>query len=152
MTFPKSAARLNHIGIAVDQLPELKKLFLLLGLSTTHTEAVPEQGVVTHFIPVPALESQSLGQSGLGTQLELLEVTDPQGTVAKFISKRGPGIHHLSFEVPTGHLDPLCMELRAQGYKLIYDAAKKGAHGMRVNFIHPSAAGGMLIEVMEKER
>ena len=134
------AAYLNHIGIAVSQLPELKKLFSILGLQTTHTEPVPDQGVVTHFLPLPREQ----------TSLELLEVTDPQGTVAKFIQKRGPGIHHLSFEVPTGQLDALCTRLAKEGYKLIYEAPKAGAHQMRVNFIHPSTAGGILIEVMEK--
>ena len=133
-------ASLNHIGIAVSKLPELKKLFSILGLETTHTEPVPDQGVVTHFLPLPREQAS----------LEFLEVTDPEGTVAKFIQKRGPGIHHLSFEVPTGQLDSLCAKLAQSGYKLTYDAPKAGAHGMRVNFIHPQTAGGILIEVMER--
>lgn len=133
-------ASLNHIGIAVSKLPELKKLFSILGLETTHSESVPDQGVVTHFLPLPREQAS----------LELLEVSDPEGTVAKFIQKRGPGIHHLSFEVPTGGLDGLCKRLAQSGYKLIYDAPKLGAHRMRVNFIHPQSAGGILIEVMER--
>ena len=133
-------ATLNHIGIAVSQLPELKKLFSLLGLETTHTEAVPDQGVVTHFLPLPREQAS----------LELLEVSDPQGTVAKFIQKRGPGIHHLSFEVPSGELDGLCTRLAKDGYRLIYDLPRAGAHQMRVNFIHPASAGGILIEVIER--
>ncbi len=132
--------RLNHIGVAVANLPELQKLFALLGLKTTGTEAVPEQGVTTHFLPFPA---------GVAS-IELLEVTDPEGTVAKFIAKRGPGIHHLSFTVDAGKLDPLCAELKRAGVRLIYDAPQKGAHSMRINFIHPASAGGMLLEVMEK--
>jgi methylmalonyl-CoA/ethylmalonyl-CoA epimerase len=132
-------AHLNHIGIAVSNLPELKKLFSILGLETSHTEPVPEQGVVTHFLPLPREQGS----------LEFLEVTDPEGTVAKFIQKRGPWIHHLSFQVPKGQLDPLCSRMKSEGYKLIYDSAKPGAHQMRVNFIHPSSAGGILIEVME---
>ncbi len=132
--------RLNHIGVAVKNLPELQKLFSLLGLKVTRTEAVPDQGVTTHFLPFPA---------GVAS-IELLEVTDPEGTVAKFIEKRGPGIHHLSFTVDTGKLDPLCTELRKNGVRLIYDAPKMGAHSMRINFIHPASAGGMLLEVMEK--
>ena len=74
---------------------------------------------------------------------------DPEGAVAKFIQKRGPGIHHLSFRVEKGELDPLCDKLKAEGYRLIYDAPRDGAHQMRINFIHPSSAGGILIEVME---
>src|SRR4051812_19680269 len=130
---------LNHIGIAVADLPALKKLFGLLGISVKSTEPVPDQGVVTHFLPLP----------NAATNLELLEVTDPEGVVAKFIAKRGPGIHHLSFEVGRGELDRLSERLRAEGYRLTYDAARKGAHGMRVNFIHPAGAGGLLIELME---
>lgn len=132
--------RLNHIGVAARSLPELRKLFELLGLSITGTEPVPDQGVITHFLPMPA---------GVAS-IELLEVTDPEGTVAKFIDKRGPGIHHLSFTVDTGKLEPLCAKLRQNGIRLIYDAPKMGAHSMRINFIHPASAGGMLLEIMEK--
>jgi methylmalonyl-CoA/ethylmalonyl-CoA epimerase len=132
--------RLNHIGVAVKNLPEMQKLFSLLGLEVTGTEAVPDQGVTTHFLPFP---------EGVAS-IELLEVTDPEGTVAKFIEKRGPGIHHLSFTVETGQLDPLCEKLRGAGVRLIYEAPRKGAHAMRINFIHPVSAGGILLEVMEK--
>lgn len=130
---------LNHIGVAVSDLPALKKLFGILGLGVEHTESVPEQGVVTHFIPLPVLPNA----------IELLEVTDPAGTVQKYIDKRGPGIHHLSFTVGRGELDPLCAELVREGYRLTYPAPKNGAHSMRINFIHPASAGGMLIELME---
>lgn len=138
------AAQLNHIGIAVEKLPELKKLFGLLGLTVTHVEDVPEQGVTTHFLPLPQRPSEP-------TQLELLEVQDPEGTVAKFIAKRGPGIHHLSFKLDKGELDPLCARLTEEGYRLVYPTPRPGAHRMRVNFIHPATAGGLLIEVMEQQ-
>jgi methylmalonyl-CoA/ethylmalonyl-CoA epimerase len=134
-------ATLNHIGIAVSDLPGVKKLFSLLAMNVVHLESVPEQGVRTHFLPFQVEKTDS--------HLELLEVTDPEGAVAKFIQKRGPGIHHLSFRVEKGELDPLCEKLRAEGYRLIYDAPRDGAHQMRINFIHPAAAGGILIEVME---
>jgi methylmalonyl-CoA epimerase len=128
---------LDHIGVAVSDLPALRKLFELLGLAVGHVEEVPEQGVRAHFITLPAKPPH----------VELLEVTDPEATVAKFISKRGPGIHHLSFRVKG--LDELCVRLRREGYRLTYDAPRAGAHGMRINFIHPASAGGMLIELME---
>jgi len=134
-------AHLNHIGIAASRLPELKKLFEILGFTTNHTEKVADQGVVTHFLPLPLK----------ATSLELLEPTDPQGTVAQFISKRGPGIHHLSFELNRGELDSISKTLRDSGYRLIYDQPKLGAHQMRVNFIHPASAGGILIEIMEAQ-
>lgn len=133
--------RLNHIGIAVADLPQLKKLFGILGLEVNHTENVPEQGVKTHFLP--------LLPDAAGSSLEFLEVTDPQGTVSQFIQKRGPGIHHLSFTVLQGELDLLCGRLRQEGFRLIYERPKAGAHQMRINFIHPGSAGGMLIEIME---
>ena len=132
-------AHLDHIGIAVSNLSQLQKLFEILGTKTAHTEPVLEQGVVTHFLPLELKQ----------TNLELLEVTDPQGTVAKFIEKRGPGIHHLSFRLGKGQLDLISSHLAAEGYKLIYPQPKKGAHNMMVNFIHPSTAGGLLIEIME---
>lgn len=139
--------RLNHIGVAVANLPELKRLFGLLGMSVDHVEDVPDQGVRTHFLPLRFEEPASGGSA-----VELLEVTDPEGTVARFIQKRGPGIHHLSFTVEKGRLDALCETLRKEGMRLIYDAAKPGAHGMRINFIHPASAGGILIELMEPGR
>ena len=139
---PQTKISLNHIGVAVSDLPGMKKLFLILGLGVDHTEAVPEQGVVTHFIPLPVVPAA----------VELLEVTDPAGTVQKYIDKRGPGIHHLSFLVERGTLDPLCEKLTREGYRLIYPSPKLGAHSMRINFIHPASAGGMLIEVMEPSK
>lgn len=134
-------ATLNHIGIAVSDLPGMKKLFSILGMGVAHTEVVPEQGVRTHFL--------SFNVERPASHLEFLEVTDPQGAVAKFIEKKGPGIHHLSFRVEKGELEPLCVKLKAEGYRLIYDAPKNGAHKMRINFIHPASAGGILIELME---
>lgn len=138
-------AQLNHIGIASNNLPALEKVFSILGLHISNSEPVPDQGVVTHFVPLPIPSLASGGQ----TSLEFLEVSDPAGTVAKFIEKRGPGIHHLSFQVKTGQLDPLCLKLKAAGIRLTYDQPRSGAHQMRINFIHPASAGGILIEVME---
>lgn len=134
-------ARLNHIGIAVSDIPHLRKLFQILGLTIDHTERVDEQGVMTHFLPLPQPAAS----------LELLEPVDPEGTIAQFLAKRGPGIHHLSFEVTRGELDGLCARLVAAGYRLIYKEPRAGAHAMRINFIHPASAGGMLIEIMEPQ-
>ncbi|NDD91139.1 methylmalonyl-CoA epimerase [bacterium] len=137
---------LNHIGIAVREPEALAGVLALLGFSNTHNEEVPDQGVRTHFFPVT---NPGVGASQ-ATQIELLEVLDPQGTVARFIEKRGPGVHHLSFEVNPGQLDPLCAKIQRAGLQLIYPAPRAGAHGMRVNFIHPKSAGGILLEIMEK--
>lgn len=134
-------AVLDHLGIAVQDPACLRRLFALLGVVGDHREDVPEQGVRAHFLSI------SPGQ----TQVELLEVTDPEGTVAKFIQRRGPGIHHISFRVPTGDLDQLCQQIQTEGYRLVYEKPRMGAHRMRINFIHPASAGGVLIELMEPQ-
>lgn len=131
-------ARLNHIGIALGPGTALRDLLALLGFGVNHSEPVPEQGVTTHFVPLAS-----------DPQIELLEITDPAGTVAKFVEKRGPGVHHLSFEVERGALDGLCAKLRAKGVRLVYDQPRAGAHGMRITFVHPGSAGGVLVELME---
>jgi methylmalonyl-CoA/ethylmalonyl-CoA epimerase len=140
---------LNHIGIAVQDVVLMRRFFALIGFEVAHTEAVPEQGVVTHFLPLPN-ELPGSPKKSVTTNLEMLEVTDPAGTVAKFLEKRGPGVHHLSFEVGRGELDPLCAKLRAENIQLIYPQAKFGAHEMRVNFVHPKSTGGLLVELMER--
>jgi len=129
--------KLQHIGIATDNLPQWQRLLALLSLPKTHSEAVKDQGVVTHFHPIATDQAS----------LELLEVTDPEGTVAKFLAKRGPGIHHLAFEVGKGDLELLCAKLQAAGIKLLYETPRLGAHSKLINFIHPSSAGGVLIEL-----
>ncbi len=140
-----SMIHLNHIGIAVRDPEALARVLVLLGFSKTHEEDVAEQGVRTHFFP--------LELKGLATplpQVELLEILDPAGTVARFVESRGPGVHHLAFEVSIGELDDLCARLTGAGIQLTYDRPRAGAHGMRVNFIHPKSAGGVLIEIMER--
>ncbi|MBI2712627.1 MAG: methylmalonyl-CoA epimerase [Bdellovibrio sp.] len=131
--------QLNHIGIAVDDLGRMEKLFSILGMKISEVEDVPEQGVRAHFLPL----------QGAAGRLELLEGVDPNGTIAKFLKSRGPGIHHLSFLLPKGKLQQVSDTLRNEGFRLIYSEPKQGAHQMRVNFIHPATCGGILIEVME---
>ncbi len=130
---------LDHIGIATKSVPELTKLWTLLGLTKGVVESVPDQGVEVHFFEL----------QGQAPHIELLNVVDPQGSVAKFIDKRGPGIHHISFNVGAGELDSLCVKLRNEGYKFTYENPRVGAQGMRINFIHPQSAGGILVELME---
>jgi methylmalonyl-CoA/ethylmalonyl-CoA epimerase len=131
---------LNHIGIATATgNTQLQKLFSILGITRGETEAVPEQGVKVHFFNL----------EGTPPHLELLEVEDPEGTVSKFIQKRGAGIHHLSFLLDPGTLDSVSAKLKTEGFKFTYEAPKRGAQNMRINFIHPATAGGVLIELME---
>ena len=126
---------LDHIGIAVKSIAGAK-IYEALGLDVDHVEDVATQGVKTGFL--------SVGDANI----ELLEPLSPESTVAKFIEKRGEGIHHICFRVDriADHLE----RLKAEGYRLINDAPVPGAHGCRVAFLHPSAGNGVLIELSEK--
>lgn len=126
---------LDHIGIAVRSL-EVANIYKLLGLTIEHTEVVETQKVKTAFL--------SVGDANL----ELLEPTTPDSPVAKFIEKRGEGIHHLCFRVDD--IEEQLARLQAAGYRLINEAPVPGAHGCRVAFLHPSAGNGVLIELSEK--
>ena len=126
---------LDHIGIAVRSLDSVK-IYEALGLTIDHVETVETQGVRTAFL--------SVGDSNL----ELLEPTGPQSSVAKFIEKRGEGIHHLCFRVDD--IEEHRARLKAQGFRLINEAPVPGAHGCRVAFLHPAAGNGVLIELSEK--
>lgn len=135
-------AWLNHIGVAVRDLERVKKLFSILDLDVASSEVVPEQGVKTHFIPLPPTQ-------GFVELLEPMDATDMTFAIASFLSKKGPGIHHLSFQVKVGELEPTSRKLLAEGFRLVYPEPRKGAHNMRVNFVHPATAGGLLVEIME---
>lgn len=127
---------LDHIGIAVRSL-EQTKIYEALGMTVDHRESVETQRVRTAFL--------SVGDSNL----ELLEPSSPDSPIAKFIEKRGEGIHHLCFRVD--NIDEHLARLKAAGYRLINEAPVPGAHGCRVAFLHPSAGNGVLIELSEKE-
>jgi methylmalonyl-CoA epimerase len=126
---------LDHIGIAVKSL-DAATIYEALGLTVEHVETVESQGVRTAFL--------SAGDA----TIELLEPTGPQSAVAKFIEKRGEGIHHICFRVVD--LDAQLARLTQQGYRLINEAPVPGAHGCRVAFLHPAAGNGVLIELSEK--
>ena len=126
---------LDHIGIAVRSL-DAAKIYSALGLTTDHVEDVATQGVKTAFL--------SVGD----TNIELLEPLSPESTVAKFIEKRGEGIHHICFRVT--NIEQHLERLQQQGFRLINEAPVPGAHGCRVAFLHPAAGNGVLIELSEK--
>jgi len=127
---------LDHIGIAVKSLDAVK-IYEALGLSIDHVETVTTQGVRTAFL--------SAGDANI----ELLEPTGPASMVAKFIDKRGEGIHHICFRVDD--IEAHIGRLKAQGYRLINETPVPGAHGCRVAFLHPAAGNGVLIELSEKQ-
>ena len=127
---------LDHIGIAVRSL-DASKIYQALGLTTEHVEDVATQGVRTAFL--------SVGDANI----ELLEPLSADSPVAKFIEKRGEGVHHLCFRVT--NIEEHLERLQQQGFRLINEAPVPGAHGCRVAFLHPAAGNGVLIELSERE-
>ena len=126
---------LDHVGIAVTSIDEGVKLYETLGLELEGTERVEGQGVTVGFIPVG------------DTSVELLEPLGPDSPIARHISSRGPGIHHLCFRVPD--IRAAMSEMRNAGYRLLSDEPQIGAHDCLVCFVHPKSAGGVLIELSQ---
>jgi methylmalonyl-CoA/ethylmalonyl-CoA epimerase len=130
-------ATLDHIGIAVRGLDEALSFYRdALGLDVSPAHDVPSEHVRAVFVPV--------GESAL----ELLESTSPASAIARFVDRRGPGLHHITLRVED--LDAALAELRSRGVSLIDETPRAGAHGSRVAFIHPSAAGGVLVELKQE--
>lgn len=127
--------KLDHIGIAVRSL-DAAAIYQDLGLTVEHVEVVESQKVRTAFL--------SVGDANL----ELLEPTGPDSTIARFIEKRGEGIHHICLRVDD--IESHLQRLKARGYRLINEHPVPGAHGCRVAFLHPAAGNGVLIELSEK--
>ena len=129
-------ATLDHIGIAVSNLDEALAFYRdALGLDVQMPEEVSSQRVRAHFI-----------QAGQGA-LELLEATDQDSPIAKYVAKRGPGLHHITLRVDD--ISAALARLKAHGVRLIDDAPRPGAHGSFVAFIHPSSAHGVLVELKQ---
>lgn len=130
-------AVLDHIGIAVAKLDESLAFFRdALGLEVTAVEEVLSQRVRAHFV--------STGS----TALEILEATADDSPIAKFINRRGPGLHHVTLRVDD--LTAALVELQQRGVRLIDEIPRAGAEGARVAFIHPSSTHGVLVELKEQ--
>ena len=126
---------IDHIGIAVKSIADAKKFWCdQLGLKVSHEEEVPEQKV-----RVALLENG----------IELLEPTSPDSPVAKFIEKRGEGLHHLTLQ--TGNLSERLKALKVAGVNLIDERPRVGAGGSSIAFVHPKSTGGVLLELCEEE-
>jgi methylmalonyl-CoA epimerase len=126
---------LDHLGIAVRSLADAKAIYEKLGLSLLPEEVVPGENVRVVMVPV--------GE----TRLELLEPTSEDSVIAKFIAKRGEGLHHISIRVPD--LAGAVQRLKKEGTRLVSDEIKIGAGGHRYIFLHPSGTSGVLIELVE---
>jgi methylmalonyl-CoA/ethylmalonyl-CoA epimerase len=128
--------KIEHIGIAVKSLEAAKVFEILLNNPSYKTEEVSQEKVKVNFLKI--------GES----KIELLESTDPNGTIAKYIEKRGEGIHHIALAV-----DDILSEmqrLKKEGFSFIYEEPKRGADNQLINFIHPKHTNGVLIELCQE--
>ncbi|MBK7130080.1 MAG: methylmalonyl-CoA epimerase [Crocinitomicaceae bacterium] len=131
--------KLEHIGIAVRDIEKSNKLFSVLFKQEPYkTEQVDSEGVLTAFYKT--------GE----TKIELLQATKPDSAIAKYIDKKGEGIHHLAFEVD--NIDEEIERLQKEGFELINKTAKDGADNKRIAFLHPKSANGVLIEICQEKK
>ena len=130
-------ATLDHIGIAVGDLAEALAFYRdALGLDVEPPEEVPSQRVRAHFVPV--------GEAAI----ELLEPTSPDSPIAKFIAKRGPGVHHVTLRVDD--IRETLGRLKARGVRLIDEEPRAGAEGALIAFVHPASTHGVLVELKQR--
>lgn len=128
--------RIDHVGIAVNSIEEASKVYEALGLVSSGLEEVAEQKVKVCFFPC--------GDS----EVELLESTDPEGPIAKFIEKKGEGVQHIAIRVPD--IIAAIAEMKEKGFRMIDEAPRYGAGGAKIAFCHPKSTGGVLIELSER--
>lgn len=129
--------KIEHIGIAVKNLEESNLLFeKLLGVSSYKSEEVESEGVLTSFF-----------QTGIN-KIELLAATNPESPIAKFLEKKGEGIHHIAFDVEDIFAE--IERLKKEGFVLINEVPKKGADNKLVVFLHPKNTNGVLVELCQE--
>lgn len=128
--------KINHIALVVPELGEAKKFWVeVMGLELAHEEHVASQQVDVAFLPVA------------GSNIELLQPTDSDTGVAKFLQKRGPGVHHICFEVED--IVAVLAQLHTAGVPLIDEAPRIAADGKLYAFVHPKGTGGVLVELYQ---
>lgn len=131
-------SHIEHIGIAVKSIEESRKYYEdVLGLKCYSVEEVKDQKVKTAFFKI--------GQ----TKLELLESTDPEGPIGKFLEKKGEGIHHIAFAVDK--VNEALKEAEEKGIRLIDKEGRKGAEGLSIGFLHPKSTHGVLTEFCSED-
>jgi methylmalonyl-CoA/ethylmalonyl-CoA epimerase len=129
--------KIDHVGIAVKNLDEAIKVWEGLGLKVDEIEEVPDQKVRTAIIHV--------GES----RIELLEPTSEDSPIAKFIAKRGEGLHHMALGVDD--VEATLEHLKEEGYRLIDEKPRPGAGGAKIAFVHPKAVTGVLLELCQRD-
>jgi methylmalonyl-CoA/ethylmalonyl-CoA epimerase len=128
--------KVSHIGVAVKDLEKAKGVFEALGLKVEGEEVVEGQKVKVAFVPV--------GE----TRIELLEPTAPDSPVARFIEKRGEGVHHIALGVED--LESMLEAMKAKEIRLVDKKPRRGAHNALIAFLHPKSTGGLLIELCQE--
>lgn len=130
--------KVDHIGIAVNNLEETLKFYTeVLGLSCQGTEVVEEQKVRVAFLPVG------------DTEVELLESTDPEGPIARFIEKNGEGVQHIAFRVD--NIEEAIAHMQEKGMKMIDEKPRYGAGGAKIAFVHPKGTSRVLVELSQRD-
>ena len=127
--------RIDHLGIAVESIAAARSFYEALGLRITHEETVPHEQVRVAMLPTG------------GSRIELLEPTSPDSAVARFLKKRGPGLHHVALRVDD--IAATLASLKQQGVRIISEEIQTGAGGHLYFFFHPSSAGGVLLEICQ---
>ena len=128
--------KIDHLGIAVNSLSAAKTIYEKLGLKVSSEETVEQEQVRVVMVAV--------GES----RLELLEATSEDSTIAKFVAKRGEGLHHVCLRVPD--LPAAVDRLKKDGMRLVSEEIKTGAGGHQYVFVHPASAGGVLLELVQE--
>ncbi len=128
--------KIEHLGIAVENIDESLKIYeKLLGTNCYKIEEVESEGVKTAFLQV--------GES----KIELLEATNPSSPIAKFLSKKGKGIHHIAFD--SSDINEDIKRLKSEGFELIHQSPKDGADNKKIAFLHPKSTDGILVELCQ---
>lgn len=127
--------RIDHIGIAVSDLQKAKRAYETLGMRCTKVEEIESEKVRVALFPV-----------GEG-RIELMESTTPDGVIARFIARRGEGLHHICFAVHD--IEEAMAKFRAEGLRLVDEVPRRGQGGHRIAFVHPESTSGVLIELRE---
>jgi methylmalonyl-CoA/ethylmalonyl-CoA epimerase len=130
--------RIDHVGVAVLDLDEAIEFYTrTFGLRCVHTEVNEDQGV----------REAMLAAGDASTRVQLLAPLTPESTIARFLDRSGPGLQQLAFTV--ADVDAAAVAIRARGLRVLYDEARRGTAGSRVNFVHPKDCGGVLVELVE---
>ncbi|MFF4159218.1 methylmalonyl-CoA epimerase [Streptomyces sp. NPDC001678] len=132
--------RIDHIGIAVPDLEAaIERYQRVFDMRCVHIEENLEQGVREAMMEV--------GTDDRGGRVQLLAPLSPTSTIARFLDRSGPGVQQVAYTVTD--VEAACATLRARGVRLLYDAARRGTAGSRINFVHPGDTGGILVELVE---